>query len=282
MALFGALMFVTDYSMQPVEIARAIEERGLDSLFMPDHSHIPTDSKPYEPRSTEVPKNYFHLHDLFVTLAAAATATKRIKIGTGVCLVMERDPIELAKQVASLDLISNGRVVFGIGGGWNVGEMQNHGTPFKRRWAIVRERILAMKEIWTRDAAEFHGEYVNFDPIWSWPKPVQAGGPPILLGSQASRVFERVAEYCDGWVPICRPNYDFQAGLKSLRAAAERAGRRFDQLELAMFGTPRDADQIKRLLDLGFSHFVTPLPSEKSETVLPILDGYANLAAKLR
>src|SRR5689334_2952188 len=213
MALFGAMMFPTDYAIQPVELARAVEERGLDSLFFPEHTHIPTSRRSPWPGGGELPMEYSHTHDQFVALTAAAAATKRIKLGTGICLVIERDPILLAKEVASLDVLSNGRVILGIGGGWNAEEMENHGTNFKQRWKILRERVLAMREIWRNEKAEFHGEFVNFDSIWSWPKPVQAGGPPILLGSEAKRCFERVVDYCDGWIPIMRRGEQLKDGI---------------------------------------------------------------------
>jgi probable F420-dependent oxidoreductase len=182
---FGISMFPTDYAIQPVELALAAEERGFESIFFPEHTHIPASRKTPFPGGTELPKEYWHTHDPFVALGAAAAVTKNLKLGTGVCLVIERDPITLAKEVASLDMISGGRVVFGIGAGWNVEEMQNHGAVFKRRWKIVKEKILAMREIWTKEAAEFHGEFVNFDPIWSYSKPVQAGGPPSRVRSQS-------------------------------------------------------------------------------------------------
>src|SRR5580693_4064334 len=209
MATFGAMMFPTDYAIQPVELAQAVEARGLDSLFFPEHTHIPTSRKSPWPGGGDLPTEYWHTHDQFVALTAAAVATKRIKLGTGVCLVIERDPIVLAKEVASLDMISGGRVLFGIGGGWNVEEMENHGANSKKRWKTVREKILAMREIWTKEEAEFHGEIVNFDKIWSYPKPVQPGGPPVLMGSGSKKVFERVADYCDGWLPINRPGADW-------------------------------------------------------------------------
>ena len=182
-ATFGAMMFPTDYAIQPVELAQAVETRGLDSLFFPEHTHIPTSRKSPWPGGGDLPTEYWHTHDQFVALTAAAVATKRIKLGTGICLVIERDPIVLAKEVASLDVISGGRVILGIGGGWNAEEMENHGTNFKKRWKVLRERVQAMKEIWSKDVAEYHGEFVNFDPMWCYPKPIQAGGPPVLLGS---------------------------------------------------------------------------------------------------
>jgi probable F420-dependent oxidoreductase len=278
MTQFALSMFATDYAIQPVELAIEAEKRGLESLWVPEHTHIPASRKTPFPGGTDLPKEYWHTHDPFVALGAAAAATKRLKLGTGVCLVIERDPITLAKEVASLDMISGGRVLFGIGAGWNVEEMENHGAVAKRKWKIVKEKILAIREIWTKEAAEFHGEFVNFDPIWSFPKPVQAGGPPILLGSQSKRVFERVAEYCDGWLPINFPRYDFAGGIRRLREAEKNANRK--QLSLSMFGAPSKDEAIRSLVDLGFERLIFPLPPAGRETVLPLMDNYANIAAK--
>jgi len=280
MATFGLSMFPTDYAIQPVELAKAAEERGFESLFFPEHTHIPASRKTPYPGGTELPKEYFHTHDPFVALGAAAAVTKKLKLGTGVCLVIERDPIVLAKEVASLDMISGGRVVFGIGAGWNVEEMANHGAQFKKRWKIVREKILAMREIWTKEAAEFHGEFVNFDPIWQYPKPVQPGGPPILLGSQSKHTFDRVAEYCDGWMPINFPRYDFAAAVKSLREAEKRTGRK--KLGLTLFGLGPIEDHAKQFIALGFDRLIFALPPAGPEVVLPLADKYASLAAKLK
>ncbi|MBD3646070.1 MAG: TIGR03619 family F420-dependent LLM class oxidoreductase, partial [Pseudomonadales bacterium] len=164
---FGVSIFPTDQTIQPVELARAVEERGFDSLFFPEHTHIPTSRKSPWPAGGDLPEFYWRTHDPFVALSAAAAATSRIKLGTGICLVIERDPIILAKECASLDVISNGRFILGIGAGWNAEEMENHGASYKHRWKIVREKILAMKEIWTKDEPEFHGDFVDFDPLWS-------------------------------------------------------------------------------------------------------------------
>ena len=280
MAEFGISMFPTDYAIQPIELARAAEERGFESMFFPEHTHIPASRKTPWPGGGDLPKEYWHTHDPFVALGAAAAVTKKLKLGTGVCLVIERDPIALAKEVASLDMISGGRVIFGIGAGWNVEEMENHGAQFKRRWKIVREKILAVKEIWTKEAAEFHGEFVNFDPIWSYPKPVQPGGPPILLGSQSPKTFDRVAEYCAGWMPINFPRYNLEAGLKALVEAGKKAGR--GKLPVSMFGVGPNEDHIKKFLDLGLDRLIFALPPAPRETVLPLLDKYAELKAKAR
>jgi probable F420-dependent oxidoreductase len=195
----GILMFATDYAIRPDELARACEERGFESVWFPEHTHIPTSRRSPWPVGGELPRDYWHTHDLFVSLMAAAAATRTIKIGSGICLVIERDPIVMAKEVASVDQLSSGRLLFGIGGGWNAEEMAHHGTPFQRRWKVLRERIEAMKAIWSQEAAEYHGEFVNFDPIWCAPKPLQKPHPPILLGTLSSQGLQRVVRYCDGW-----------------------------------------------------------------------------------
>ncbi|HUY29259.1 MAG TPA: LLM class F420-dependent oxidoreductase [Candidatus Binataceae bacterium] len=279
MVKFGISMFPTDYAIQPIELALAAEARGFESLWFPEHTHIPASRKTPFPGGAELPKEYSHTHDPFVALGAAAAVTKKLRLGTGVCLVIERDPIVLAKEVASLDVISGGRVELGIGAGWNVEEMENHGAQFKKRWKIVREKILAMRQIWTQEAAEFHGEFVNFDPIWMFPKPVQPGGPPILLGSQSKRAFERVAEYCDGWMPINFPRADFAASVKQLRDAEKAAGRK--KLGISMFGSSSKEDEIRRLAELGFDRLIFPLPPAPRETVLPMIDKYAAIVARM-
>ena len=175
------------------------------------------------PGGADLPKDYWHTHDPFVALAAMAAVTERIQLGTGICLVVERDPIQLAKQVASLDMISNGRVILGVGAGWNAEEMENHGVAFATRWKVVREKVLAMKTIWSEDEPEYHGDFVNFDKLWSWPKPVQPGGPPVWLGAQSKWAFDRVADYCDGWMPIGLMG-GLGDGIEALHKACDRAG----------------------------------------------------------
>jgi probable F420-dependent oxidoreductase len=281
MTHIGVFIFPTDYSIQPVELAQAVEERGLDSLFVCEHTHIPTNRVSPWPGGGELPKEYWHTHDPFVALAAAAAVTQRIKLGTGVCLVVERDPIQLAKEVASLDMISNGRVILGIGAGWNAEEMANHGVKFATRWKVIREKVKAMREIWTQDEPEYHGEYVNFDPIWSYPKPVQAGGPPVWLGAQSSWAYPRVIDYCDGWMPIgFRPG--LEDGIEELRRACEKSGKDFAGLDKAVFAAPTDEAGSSALIKSGFNHLLYPLPSAKRDKVLPMLDKYASLANKLR
>lgn len=279
MTNFGVQIFPTDQTIGPIELAKAVEERGLDSLFFPEHTHIPTSRKTPFPGGTDLPDWYWRTHDPFVALTAAAAVTSRIKIGTGICLVIERDPIVLAKQCASLDVLSNGRFILGIGAGWNVEEMQNHGADFNNRWKIVREKILAVREIWNKDEAEFHGEFVDFDPIWCWPKPLQAGGPPIWLGANTKWTFDRVAEYCDGWMPIGGMHSD---GMENLREACEGRGRKTEDMAVALFGAPADAEQVKSRIDQGFTDIIFGLPQSSADKVLAQLDKVAEVAEKVR
>ena len=279
MANFGIQMFPTDSAIQPVELARAVEERGFDSLFFPEHTHIPTSRKTPFPGGGDLPDYYWRSHDPFVALGAAAAVTTRLRLGTGICLVIERDPITLAKECASLDLISNGRLILGIGAGWNREEMENHGASYTNRWKIVREKILAMKTIWTEDEPEFHGEFVDFDPIWSWPKPVQAGGPPVWIGASSKWVFDRVAEYAEGWMPIGGPG---SGNMERLKAACDKRGRDVDDVTLALFGAPADEDQARGRMDQGFSELIFGLPPADADANLPRLDALAKLVEKLR
>jgi probable F420-dependent oxidoreductase len=281
MSTFGAAIFSTDYSIRPDEFAKAAEERGLGSVFFPEHTHIPTSRKTPFPMGGELPKEYSHIHDLLVAMTAAAMATTRIKIGAGVCLVTEHDPIHLAKQVASLDALSNGRVILGIGAGWNAEEMEDHGVPFKKRWRTTGERIKAIKRIWTQDAAKFEGELVRFDPIWCWPKPAQAGGPPVWMGSLSLKSLERVVDYCEGWFPVQCPVDALTHRLGLLREAADRAGRKFESIQLAIALFAPKEDLCKELIDLGFSHIVIAQPCEARDKALKNLDAAASIAAKV-
>ena len=279
MTEFGALMFPTDYAIRPAALARAIEEREMDSLFFPEHTHIPVSRKTPFPGGGELPKEYSNTYDPFVALASCAAVTERIKLGTGICLVVERDTITLAKEISTLDRISNGRFILGIGAGWNAEEMENHGIEFKNRWKVVREKILAMKELWTKDEAEFHGDFVDFDPVWSNPKPVQFGGPPIWMGASSKWSYERIAEYCDGWLPIAGQDKNH---LQKIKDALVDRGRKSSDITLAMFGVPADEGFIDRKLDEGFNHLIFGLPPAKEETILPLLDTYAEIARKKR
>jgi len=278
-ARFGVTMFPTDYSIQPVELARAVEDRGFDGLFFPEHTHIPLSRKTPFPGGGELPKQYSHTHDPFVALGACAAVTKTIRLGTAICLVVQRDPITLAKEIATLDRLSNGRFVLGIGAGWNRDEMENHGADYANRWAQLREKILAMKTIWTEEAAEFHGEHVDFEPLWSYPKPVQRGGPPIWIGANSKWVFDRIAEYADGWMPIG----GFGSGnLERLKAACDARGRSLNDITLALFGAPTTLEPLRGRIGQGFDELIFNLPSEPAELLLPKLDQLAQLVATVK
>jgi len=286
---FGVLMFPADYAIAPVQLARAAEERGFESLFFPEHTHIPASRVTPWPGGADLPTEYWHTHDPFVALAAAATATRTLKVGTGIALVTERDPLLMAKQVASLDMISGGRVLLGVGAGWNVEEMANHGVRFENRWQVLRERILAMREIWTQEAAEFHGEFVDFGPVWSYPKPVQPGGPKVLLGASSRYTWRRIAEYADGWFPIhqdprraaAQGALDYADGIDRVRAAWQAAGRAGEP-DFSIFGVGPDVDRVRALIGFGFNRIIFALPPADADTVLPLMDRYAAIAHGIR
>jgi probable F420-dependent oxidoreductase len=231
---FGGAMFFTEYSMTAPELAVALEERGFDSVWAPEHSHIPVSRKTPFPGGGELPKQYADAMDPFVVLAAAANATKTIKLGTGVLLVQQRDTIQTAKLVSSIDQVSQGRLLFGIGGGWNQDEMENHGTVYKSRFKRVRESIEAMKEIWSKPKAEYHGEFVGFDPIMAWPKPVQKPHPPIHVGGAFPHGARRAIRYGDGWIPTARG--DLTVEIPEFRKMARDARRDPASLEITSFG----------------------------------------------
>lgn len=273
-------MFATDRSIAPAELALAVEARGLDGVFFPEHTHMPVSSRSPFFADGEVPEPYKRTCDPFIALAMAAAVTHRIALGTGICLVTEHDPLVLAKTVATLDHLSGGRLILGVGAGWNAEEMENHGTPYKERWPILRERILAMKHLWREETPEFHGNYVSFDRVWSWPKPRQAGGPPIWLGSNSRFVPDRVAEYGDGWMPIV--GRAGEGNVERLKQACQRYGRRVEDVTLALFYAPRDEDESVERLREGYTDFIFGLPSGGPDEVLPVLDELATLAARLR
>jgi probable F420-dependent oxidoreductase len=273
----GVCMFATDYAIDVPELAREAEARGFESLWVPEHTHIPVSRRTPFPGSGPLPKEYSHTHDPFVALTAAAAVTSRLKVGTGICLVIERDPIVTAKCVASLDLLSGGRFLFGIGAGWNAEEMENHGTAFKTRFALMREQVLAMKEIWTRDEAAFHGEFVRFDPIWSWPKPAQKPHPPVLLGGESGHTLQRVVDFCEGWFPRARAADAILPGLADLRARAEKAGRDPKTISTSVFGAPGDRALLDRWAAAGIERAILRLPAAERSTVLPLLDDWMKL-----
>jgi probable F420-dependent oxidoreductase len=279
MLKFGASMFFTDYSVTPAELGRALEERGFESVWAPEHSHIPLSRKTPFPGGGDLPKKYYDAMDPFVTLTAAAMATRTLKVGTGVCLVAQRDPIQTAKLVASIDQISGGRFLFGIGNGWNQDEMENHGTVFETRHKLARERVEAMKEIWTKPKAEYHGEMVSFGPMMAWPKPVQKPHPPVIVGGAFPYSARRAIRYGDGWIPqATRKGYSEIAELiPQFREMAKAAGRDPEGIEITVWFPRREADLMKRYRELGVSRIVFNLESDKGDAVLPVMDEWAAL-----
>lgn len=275
----GITIFPTDYSISPADVAREIESRGFESLWLPEHTHIPETLTSPWPGGPELPKPYYDVYEPFISLAAAAAVTSRLKLATGICLVVQRSPIQTAKDVATLDRISNGRFIFGIGGGWNAAEMRDHGTDFATRFPLMRERVMAMKEIWTQSKPEFHGQFVDFPPMLTWPKPVQRPHPPIHIGGAWPHALRRAIDYGDGWMPIYGrgPGLDKMA---DVRRDVQAAGRNPDAFEVSLFGMPPDADLLKKARDAGVARCVLGLPSAQADKVLPILDRHAELMRK--
>jgi probable F420-dependent oxidoreductase len=278
---FGIATACTQYTIQPAELGRWAETHGFESLWFAEHTHIPTSRKTPYPMG-ELPEYAKEGFDPFIGLTAAAVVTTKLKLGTSVSLIPEHHPINLAKTIACLDRVSNGRFLLGIGGGWNAEEMADHGVAFKDRWEVTRERILAMKEIWTRDVAEYHGKFVNFDPMWCWPKPVQAGGPPILMGAWSKWVPKRVAEYCDGWLPV-DAGFDLAGAIEAIKSEAARRGRSTEGLDLSVLTAyemaPADGleTRLRELLKLGFNRVLFLISPASPNVQSPILDRYAAL-----
>jgi probable F420-dependent oxidoreductase len=274
---FGASMFCTDYSMTPAELGPALEERGFESFWAPEHSHIPLSRKSPWGGGPELPKRYYDVIDPFVGLATAAMTTKTLKLGTGVCLIIQRDVLQLAKEVATLDLLSGGRFIFGIGAGWNREEMADHGTDPKTRIALMAERVDILKTIWTKSKPEYQGRFHQFEPMMTWPKPVQKPHPPILVGGAFPHAANRAIAYGDGWIPLGGRGADILEQLPRVRQMAAEAGRDPASLAVSVFGAAMDADQLKQYRDAGVERVVFSLESEKADTVLPVLDKIAGL-----
>ena len=274
----GLAHFATDYGMQPADLARRAEELGFESLFFPEHTHIPVSRDTPYPGGTELPREYSHIVDPFVGLTAAATATERLKVGTGVCLIIERDPIVTAKEVATLDHVSGGRFLFGVGAGWNLDEMRNHGTDPKTRFRRMRESVDAMKAIWTQDEAEYHGRIVDFDPIWSWPKPVQKPHPPVLVGGLGDKVLDRVVAYGDEWIPnrVKSPE-DLGERVAELQRRAEAAGR--ERIPVTVFGAKPEVRLLERLKAAGVTRSLFYLRADEPGAMERQLDELAEVAA---
>jgi probable F420-dependent oxidoreductase len=279
---FGVLMFMTDYAMAAPALAQALEERGFESLWVPEHSHIPLSRKTPFPGGGDLPKQYYDAMDPFVMLSAAAAVTKKLKLGTGVCLVIQRDTIQTAKAVASLDQVSGGRFLFGIGGGWNQDEMEDHGTVYATRFKKMREQIEAMREIWTKSKPEYHGETVDFPPMMTWPKPVQ-NSLPVIVGGAFPHGARRALRYGNGWIPHSRrPHYgDVTDFLPQFRQMAAEAGRDPAEVPVTVWGVPEDADRLQRYRDQGVARVVVSLPSEPAAKTLPKLDRWAELIRQI-
>ena len=274
----GAYFFSTAYSIDIVELATELEQRGFESLLVPEHTHIPASRKTEWPGGGDLPKEYYHTYDPFVALSFAAGATTTLKIGTGICLIPQRDAIVTAKCVASLDHLSNGRFIFGIGGGWNVDEMENHGAKYSSRFKLLQENILAMKQFWMEEKGEFHGDFVDFDPAFSWPKPVQSPHPPIILGGETDYTLRRVVEFCDGWLP--RPRTDIVDGMARLRRVAEEGGRDLSSISVTVFSAPPEKETLDSYAKLGINRALLRIPTEDRDTCLKLLDSYMPLVRK--
>ena len=274
---YGVSMFPTDYSIHPAELAVAAEERGFESLWFPEHSHIPLSRKSPWPGGAELPKQYYDCMDPFIALATAASVTKTIKLCTGICLIIQRDVLQLAKEVATLDQLSKGRVILGIGAGWNAEEMADHGTAFETRMSLMEERIAALKIIWTESKPEFSGKFVNFEPMMTWPKPIQKPHPQILVGGGFPHAAKRAISYGDGWMPIGGRGWDVVETLPKFRQMAAEAGRNPDDLGITIFGATDDAAMLKGYRDASVNRTVFILPSASRDEILPLLDQYAGM-----
>ncbi len=272
----GVTLFATDQTMGPAELAREAEARGFHSLYIPEHTHIPTSRRTPSPFGGELPEEYKRTLDPFVALAAAAAVTSRIRLGTGVCLVAQRDPLVTAKVVATLDCLSGGRVVLGVGFGWNREEMEDHGVDFRRRRERAREHVLAMQRLWAEERASFGGEFVRFAECWSWPKPVQRPRPPVLVGGAAGpKLFAQIAEWADGWMPI--GGAGVRAALPALHRALEEAGRDPATMQVVVFGSVADREKLAYYASLGVTEVILRLPVGPPDVVLPALDQHARL-----
>jgi probable F420-dependent oxidoreductase len=279
--LVGVFHFPTDYGIDVSQLAREVEARGFDSLFVCEHTHIPISRRTPFPGGGELPERYSHTHDPFVALAFAAAATRTLLLGTGIALVPQRDPIITAESVSSLDQLSGGRFIFGIGGGWNVEEMENHGTRYESRFKILRERVLAMQALWTHDTAEFHGEFVTFDPVWLYPKPKKKPYPPILLGGESDHTLRRVVEFGNGWLPRAHRGFEPDRAVARLRQAAAAGGRDLTAFSITVFNAPTDEAVLASYREAGIHRVLLEVPDRGRDEVLRVLDRNAPLVSVL-
>lgn len=273
----GLYLVLTDTSMPVTDLARAVEERGFDSIWVPEHSHIPTTGSTPYPGRGPVTRDFARTLDPFVALTAAASVTTRVKLGTGICLLIQRDTINTAKAVATLDHLSGGRVLFGVGGGWNKPEMENHGCAYATRFQRLEEQLQALKAIWTEEEAEFHGQHVNFDPMWCWPKPVSHPHPPIFIGGETDHTLKRIVKYGDGWLPRMRDPNMVLAGIGKLRAFARAAGRNENSIAISAFGLAAKDEAIKPVRDAGVERAILAVAPGSPDDMLRRLDRYAEL-----
>jgi probable F420-dependent oxidoreductase len=276
---FGVSVFPTDYSMPITDVARAAEEHGFESMWVPEHTHIPSGRATPWPGGGELPREYSHTLDPFVALAAASSVTSTLRLGFGICLLPQRDPLTTAKAVATLDHVSGGRVDFGVGAGWNREELENHGGVFDTRFRLLRERLAAMKQMWTSDEAEYHGTLVDFDAVWSWPKPVQKPHPPVFVGGSGPSALRRVVEYGDEWMPIRRPGFSHEERIPELQQLAAEAGR--PPIPVTFFYAPTDPAEIERLASRGVTRFLFGLPSADAEATLARLHQLSGIVSSL-
>lgn len=275
----GLFSFNTEYSIQPDRLAKAAEDRGYESVWFPEHTHIPADRKSPYPGGGELPREYVHMADPFASSAAAAAVTENILIGTAISLINQHDPITLAKQVATVDWLSGGRFLFGVGAGWNVEEMNDHGVQFAERWPYLWEMLEAMQALWTQEEATYHGKYVNFDRAWSYPKPVQQPHPPILLGVFDSKVGRaRVARHGNGWIPIAFDLERTERSIADVRQRMDANGRDPDQLTTSILYLPVETseDTVRKALDCGADRVILRVPTEDEGAVLKFMDRFQN------
>lgn len=269
----GALIFATDYAVRMDELAIELENRGYESLFVPEHTHIPASRESAWPGGAELPLEYSHTYDPFVSLSFAAAATKTLKLGTGICLLPQRDTITTAKSVSSLDHLSNGRFIFGIGGGWNKEEMRQHGTEYNIRFARMREQVIAMRGLWNEEEFGYEGEHVRIEPSWLHPKPLQSP-VPVLLGGETDYTLKRIVEYCDGWLPRARHGFDAAENIARLKHFADEAGRDMSELSVSVFGAAPDQAVLDSFREAGVDRAILPLPPANKDKVFTILDRY--------
>ena len=278
---YGISMFPTDYSISPADLGIAMEARGFESYWAPEHSHIPVSRKSPWPGGAELPKAYYDVMDPFVALAAMSSVTKKLKLATGICLVVQRDPIQTAKEICTLDTLSGGRFLFGVGAGWNAEEMADHGTKFEERMDVMRERIAAIKLICSKSKPEYKGKHVNFEPFMTWPKSVQKPHPPVIVGGGYPHGAKRAAEYGDGWMPI-NGRDDVISCIPKFRQMLAERDRDPDSVEISVFGVMPDAEKIKPFRDAGVKRVVFGLPSEAADTIIPLLDKMAAVIQKTK